>query len=116
MALELTTETGRVYLIDLERGFWSRSPFDYTNRIWAIKAGKVKAWPTQENAEHWRDGVPELGEHLYIKGYDLWYVSTPIVRIEEKGDGVGRDRADVRVPNDHGHGNCYERDDGFDDS
>ena len=84
MTVELTTESGRVYRLDLGGGFWSRPPYFDPNRIWDMKAGQKLEVPTMENKENWRDGLPNIGEHLYIRGYDEWYVSTKIVAIEEK--------------------------------
>lgn len=84
MSIELTTESGRVYLIDVEGGYWSRSPYHHVNRLWDLKAGKKLEVPTMENKENWRDDIPNIGEHLYIKSLDEWYVSTKIVTIEER--------------------------------
>lgn len=80
--LKFTTETGRVYYIDLEGGFWFRSPYFSTQRLWDIRAGSEKVWPW-DKPEVWEDRVPEVGEHLYIASREVWFVSTLIVSIEE---------------------------------
>lgn len=86
MTLVLTTESGRIYKLELDHNFWSRSPHFRHHVIWELKAGQKMEWPTLENQAFWRDGVPEIGEHLYVRGYDEWYVSTKIVSIEEVDD------------------------------
>lgn len=88
MALELTTKSGRVYRLDLEGGFWARSPHFHPQRIWALKAGKELRVPDERNKDQWRDDVPHIGEHLYIASSGEWYVSTAIVKIEEKDGWV----------------------------
>lgn len=98
MTVELTTESGRVYRLDLEGGFWSRSPYFDPNRIWDMKAGQKLEVPTMENKENWRDGLPNIGEHLYIRGYDEWYVSTKIITIEEKPGWAEVPRIFVYLP------------------
>ena len=79
--MRLTTESGRVYDVDVETGFWSRSPNFYTQKLWALKAGTEKVWP-HEKPEVWEDRLPTVGEHLYVASRKEWYVSNKIVLIE----------------------------------
>jgi hypothetical protein len=79
--LEVTTESGRVYRIDLDESFWFRSPHFVPHRIWGLKAGTEKVWP-HEKPEVWEDRMPVVGEHLYVASRDEWWVSNRIVSIE----------------------------------
>lgn len=79
---EFTTESGRVYRVDVEDQFWHRSPSFYPHRTWALMAGKAKTLPWQDK-DNWREGLPEVGEHLYVGDRDEWYVSNRIVSIRE---------------------------------
>lgn len=36
--------------------------------------------------EHGEARFPEVGECLYISGFDGWHLTTPIVKIEEKNN------------------------------
>lgn len=85
---EVTTETGRQYLIDQERGFFIRKgkngslDTDWI-KIWQLKAGTHFNWPSQSPEGTWEDGFPEVGKFMYIAGKDVWWVSTEVVSIEE---------------------------------
>lgn len=87
MIIDAVSESGRVYRIDLDDSFWTRSTngggWESTGRIWQLKTGTVLAWP--HNApDAWEDAViPEIGKHLYIAAKDWWYVSRKIVKIVE---------------------------------
>lgn len=80
----VTTENGRQYDIDLDTGFWARSPHWAPHRTWMLQAGdqKVEPW----NGGTWEERMPEVGEHLYIGDRDQWFVSNKVISIEEKTD------------------------------
>jgi hypothetical protein len=77
---KVTTSNGRIYDIDLDGQFWARSPRFYPHRIWSLQAGKEKVVPWQGE---WEDRMPEIGEHMHVGDRDEWYVSNPVVSIEE---------------------------------
>ena len=80
--LEVTTETGSVYRIDLINRFWRKNdgPFE---RLSALQVGTTKCWP-DEDPESWSTArKPEVGKHMYIASRDSWWVTTKIVSIEE---------------------------------
>ena len=89
---KLTTESGRVYLIDTVPGRWSRSSGDGSIRkpsasIRQMKAGTGLSFPWQEIEGHtWEDRMPVVGEHLFISAQDYWYTSTKISSIEDLPD------------------------------
>lgn len=80
--LRFTTATGATYDVDLENSFWRKREGSW-QRLWgAPQAGKVKAFPW-EAPDDWFDRLPVEGEHLFVTSRDLWWVSTPVVSIEE---------------------------------
>lgn len=89
--LRFTTETGRVYDVDLENGFWLRhaKPGGYQGgweRLWEFKAGKADGpWGLpHEYPDQWEDDrAPVVGEHLYVGALNVWHASSLIVSIEE---------------------------------
>lgn len=86
-----TTSTGSTYeVIDDER--W-RKNHGWLDRLWEFAA--VPPWE-DNRSEAVRQGLiewsrkngdmmrwPEVGECLYIMSRDVWWLSTPIVEIEE---------------------------------
>lgn len=93
--LKITTETGSYYEFDEDRGIVVK------NSSHAFKYGIVQAtpnWGPQVKAiqdaggevrvldwviENGEDRFPEVGECLYVVGFDGWYLSTPVVSVEE---------------------------------
>lgn len=93
--LKITTETGSYYEFDEDRGIVVK------NGSHAFKYGIVQATPNwgpavRESAakgaslfahewvtEHGEDRFPVVGECLYVVGFDAWYLSTPVVSVEE---------------------------------
>lgn len=92
---EITTETGAKYLVDIDRQFWmkiSRDGYKYPwERTWRLEHGRVGEtvtdFPWVENSG-WKPGLPEVGDNLYISCRDSWWISTPVVSIEEVEDEV----------------------------
>lgn len=87
MAEKYTTETGRVYVVDMEAGFWSRlskttGEAEAMERLWVLQAGKKTEYPNQ-NPSNWEDRAPKVGEVLHVASRDVWFVSTPVVKIEK---------------------------------
>jgi hypothetical protein len=89
--LRITTESGRVYDVDTEAGFWYRHPKagEYQNgweRLWEFKAhahyseGRID-WPHADDT--WEDRCPVAGEHLYVSCRDKWWISTAVATVEE---------------------------------
>jgi hypothetical protein len=83
--IDVVTESGRRYRIDLEGRFWVRIArngyWEPDERIWSLKVGTELAWPWHA-PDAWEDAdQPEVGKHLFLSGKDVWYVSTPVSRI-----------------------------------
>lgn len=85
--LDVVTESGSVYRIDLERRFWIKfSRHGYTEpieRITDLQVGDelVTLW---SKPEAWKSAhLPVLGKHMYIASRDVWWVSLPVVRLVE---------------------------------
>lgn len=102
--LVVTTEHGTKYMLDYERGMWSRRDgrcryrndrggWEGPERIWSIAFGHRPDGDDpadREEAErlgvsgyireHWDCSrrAPVPGECLYVTSRDLWYVSTPV--------------------------------------
>ena len=79
--LRFTTATGATYDLDLEAGFWRKREGSW-DRLWDYKAGNVKAFPWNA-PDDWFDRLPVEGEHLFVSARDHWWVSTPVVSVEE---------------------------------
>ena len=90
--LEVKTETGRTYLLDVEQGFWMRRSkvkggYESWERLWQLKTGTDLSWPWQAPEGVWQDAeLPEVGKHLFVSSKDTWYVSTLVVSVEEVED------------------------------
>lgn len=92
--IKITTSTGSYYEFREDRGIVTK------NSTHAFKYGTVRATPdwgpaareAQEQGagifahewvdEHGEDRFPEVGECLYVSGFDGWYLSTPVVSVE----------------------------------
>lgn len=93
--IDAITESGTVYRIDLEDGFWIRFPHanshtaylgSQVERVYELKVGDSLTLPW-ENKTGWMDAdTPEVGKHLYIAGKGLWFVSKRVVKIVEVDD------------------------------
>lgn len=86
MVTKITTKTGAVY--KLHDGLWKKNGGPY-NRTWSNfcvsneTLENAKTWDDVHNSEH----LPiQVGLCMYIAGRDEWYLSTPIVSIEETDD------------------------------
>jgi hypothetical protein len=83
--MKITTESGSVYEID-ERGILTKYNANGVGidafKIWQMKAVPVYV-ETMEEIWDMPAGEPEVGKLLYVGGKDGWWLSTPVVRIEE---------------------------------
>ena len=80
--LEVTTETGSVYRIDLINRFWRKNkrPFE---RLFSLQVGTVQCWP-DEDPESWSTArEPEVGKHMFISSRESCWVSSKVVTIVE---------------------------------
>lgn len=90
--LDAITESGTVYRIDQEAGFWIRFPkgvptlSSTTERIWTLKAGTDLCFPWQNEAAWDEADTPEVGKHLFISSRDVWYTSQKVVKVVEIDD------------------------------
>lgn len=87
--LEVTTESGRKYHIDLEDSMWRRLPksdreyMQGWESIWALMRGTEFREPRPDDPA-WTSGMPVVGEYMFISARDFWWTTTKIVSIEEK--------------------------------
>lgn len=87
--LKVTTETNRVYLIDVEGGFWRRLPKTeggYAGgweRTWRLEKGTHFAFPWDSPENTWEPGLPEVGKYMFVSAKDVWWTSTLVVSVEE---------------------------------
>ena len=80
--IRATTETGSVYTVDRENGFWKKNDGGY-ERIWDLRVGTTLTHPA-DDPENWeRAQYPEVGKHMFIACRAFWYTTTKIVSIEE---------------------------------
>ena len=79
-AQKITTATGSYYVID--NGFWNKNGGSWERVWWAhcIPDTPYASWSAIEMAEH---KPIQGGLRMYIGSWDVWWVSTPIVSIEE---------------------------------
>ena len=85
--MKITTESGAVYLI--ERGVcyktshegYEQAPF----KVWVMKPlpEDIESINTWDDIRDLPEGAPVVDRRLYIAGRDIWWISTPVVRIEE---------------------------------
>lgn len=85
--LRVETESGRVYDIDVESGFWWRLSKPHmkrgtTHRLWALMRGTHFDYPHKSPKDSWEQGDPVVGKHMYIASRDEWYVTSRVVSIE----------------------------------
>lgn len=88
-AMRITTATGSYYVID--NGLWSKNGGEWAALMWAysIAESQYSSWKEINAAEH----LPiQIGQHLCIGGFNGWWVSTPIVSIEERPATVPADQ------------------------
>ncbi len=82
MAVKFTTQTGSVYVVDLESLVWRKNK-GFVERLRFYGAGKSVTTPW-ECPEDWeQDRLPVVGEHLYVGNSHIWWVSTEVVEVEE---------------------------------
>lgn len=81
--VQVTTRSGAVYHIDFERGDWDRNGSEYHQRLWDFRTGDRSVTPDLDDWDTER--YPVVGQSIFIKGGGLhdWYLSTPVVSIEE---------------------------------
>ena len=81
MKLTITTSTGSVYVLDTDqRDYWKNGRYQY--RYNRLRQGDTLL-PPDEHDDSWvAVKVPEVGKHMYISGYDGWYVTTPITSVD----------------------------------
>lgn len=81
---EVTTESGSVYEIDKERGFW-RKQGDLYERIWIfahIDPDNLPETWDEMNALPNAD-KPEVGMRMYLSGKNMWRITSKIVDVKE---------------------------------
>ena len=87
--LEVKTVSGRTYHVDVENQFWKRLPkteggyVGGWERIWTLQHGKHFDFPYNSPEGAWTDGLPVVGEFMYIASRDVWWVSTEVASITE---------------------------------
>jgi hypothetical protein len=83
--MKITTWSGSVYEID-DHGIMSKYNAE-GHRVDSWKLYHMKAVHTDVSSmEEIFDlpyGLPEIGKLLYVAGKDGWWLSTPVVKIEE---------------------------------
>lgn len=95
--VDVTTENGTHYILDLKDGFWARvrhnsSYLNGTHRLYFLKVGTKLDFPWNI-PEAWEDApVPVVGKHLYVASLNDWYVSSVVTDITEVDDFVGAAR------------------------
>lgn len=83
--MRITTESGSVYEID-DSGVCVKINFE-GRRVDAFKPFTVK--PVPDSVHSWLgvheapDGDPVVGQRMYISGLNTWWLTTPVVSIEE---------------------------------
>jgi len=83
MKLKVTTETGSYYEIDHENQFWSKNGGP-KERLMNIRSGP---WGEYVESDTWKDvEVPEVGLSMYICSWNVWYLTTHVVSVEEIKD------------------------------
>lgn len=96
---KVTTNTGTVYLLDMEEGFFSREPEAayleaYPNEISAYTQSirdrllSLKSIPPTADGDAYYNtaydvNLPVVGECMHIVGRDTWWISTPVASVEE---------------------------------
>lgn len=86
----VVTESGAVYLLDFQEGFWKYDDDDW-ERLYKFKVaahseddqrlGYPSSYP-----EHWNDATePQVGRRMYMSNGKMhdWRISTPVVSVEE---------------------------------
>lgn len=85
--LDVVTEKGSVYRIDLERRTWRKhSRHGWTDPVESIHQLQVGDELVQPwfKPEAWTDSdLPVIGKHMYIASLNVWWVSMPVVRLVE---------------------------------
>jgi len=79
---KVTTKSGAVYLIDEERSFWKKNNDPWERTYWAhgVYPEDFIRWHNKEPYDH-QPIAP--GVHLYIGCRGSWWLSTPIISVEE---------------------------------
>ena len=90
MKLKVTTETGSYYHINTETERWIKNsnPYDRHGALMFLRVGDYEDRVPHafEGGGSWEEAdIPEVGKCMYIHGRGIhdWYVSTPVVSIEE---------------------------------
>lgn len=82
MAVKFTTETGSVYVVDLENRTWRKNK-GFVEHMRAYGAGKTLTRPWESPDDWEQNRLPVIDEHLYVYNPDIWWVSTKVVEREE---------------------------------
>lgn len=82
MIQKITTKSGSFYFIDEDRGFWRKNSEQIERIFYAhgIYPEDLIKW---HNKEPYEKQPIKVGTHLHIGSRDVWWLSTPIVSIEE---------------------------------
>lgn len=91
--IKATTSTGAIYYLPSEgRRLYKvkngRIVGGYYDSIWSMKYSTLVAGEEGFNLpwhspEVWKDGLPVVGKHFYVATRNEWWVTTPIVSVEE---------------------------------
>lgn len=79
----VTTSTGSVY--EFVDGFVLKNGYMLGSVIVLMASENPINYPWVAN-DGWEDRFPEVGEHMYVNTLREWWISTPIVSIEEVDD------------------------------
>jgi hypothetical protein len=78
--IKITTATGSFYIID--NGYWNKNNGAWDELMWAHCVDEHPYSSMAELSQSKQLPI-QVGKSMYIGGYGFWWVSTPIVRIEE---------------------------------
>lgn len=85
MSKVYVTRSGARYLVDEDNGTWRKNDDAREYLMW-LKAlnvtedQTVMTWSDVEAISE--DRTPVVGERIYIGSHNVWWLSTPVVRIE----------------------------------
>lgn len=82
---KVTTKSGAVYVVNEKDGFWKKNN-DPVERILFCHGVYPEDLIKWHNKEPYDQQPISQGTHLYIGSKDVWWLSTPIVSVEEIED------------------------------
>jgi hypothetical protein len=81
LSKKITTKSGANYYIT-DDGLWWKNDGHYQRRLFAYGV-TPEDLRTSKSVDELEAAEIEVGNHLHIGGFDSWWLSTPIVSIEE---------------------------------